>query len=432
MMTRRRLPVEHRVSAGASKGSGYIAAKAANITAPWRAILDPNRLAKFVDRLPVPPRAIRVGTRPNPDQDGEEIPFFRLTMRETETRFHRDLPAARVWGFDGGSPGQTIEARAGQPILVEWANALPLKHLFTIDHSLHGAGTDVPDVRTIVHAHGLRVPPASDGYPENWRTPGKSQIGFYPNGQDAATLWYHDHAMAITRLNFYAGLFGFYLIRSEAEDALNLPAGEYEIPLMLYDRSFTTSGQLYYPVSANSDRPWVPEFSGEAVLANGKLYPYLDVEPRAYRLRLANVSNSRFLYLGLSTGESFWQIGSDQGLLNAPVALTRVTLAPGERADVIMDFAGRGGRALVLASDSYEILQFRVLGNARPGGGRSGPFVPPLSLRPVPRPKEGESLMTRLLTLDGDEDADDALAMPMAMTLNGAAWHDPVTEKAGS
>jgi spore coat protein A len=392
------------------------------------AILDPNRLKKFVDRLPVPPRAVSVGTRPDPNASREEIPLYRLTMREMETRFHRDLPPGRAWGFDSSSPGPTIDVLRGQPILVEWVNALPLKHLFTIDHSLHGAGTDVPDVRTVIHVHGSRVPAASDGYPENWYTTGKSRISFYPNRQDTCTLLYHDHAMSITRLNFYAGLFGFYLIRDEREHELALPAGEYEIPLMLYDRSLTPGGQLYYPVSANPDHPWIPEFSGEAVLANGKLYPYLDVEPRTYRLRLANVSNSRFLSLALSGGETFWQIGSDQGLLDAPVALRRLTLAPGERADVIMDFARRGGQQLVLASDSYQILQFSVSSRVISGRVLSGAFVPPPRLRPVIRMREEESVNTRLLTLNGADDPGDAAAMPMLMTLNGAVWSDPVTE----
>jgi spore coat protein A len=378
------------------------------------AILDPNRLAKFVDPLFIPPRAA--------PSDGRL--FYRLTMRELETRFHRDLPAARVWGFDTSSPGPTIEAGSGQPIQVEWVNALPKRHLFAIDHSLHGAEKNVPDVRAVVHVHGARVPPASDGYPENWYAAGKSMINTYPNRQDAAALWYHDHAMSITRLNLYAGLLGFYLIRDEVEDALKLPSGANEIPLMLFDRSLTAGGQLTYPVSPNPDRPWIAEFSGEAILANGTLYPYLDVEPRTYRLRLANVCNSRFLSLALSNGQSLWQIGSDQGLLSAPVPLRLLTLAPAERADLIVDFSGNAGEKILLASDTYPILQFRVSGR-----GKVAPFAPPRQLRPVVPIRENESVRTRLLTLNGSDDADDAANMPMVMTLNGAAWHDPVTEK---
>jgi spore coat protein A len=386
-------------------------------------ILDPNRLAKFVDPLPLPPRATATGARKLPGRDVAEVPFYSFTMREFATRFHRDLPPARVWGFDGTSPGPTLDVRRGQPILVEWRNRLPARHLFTIDHSLHGAGVDVPDVRTIIHVHGLRAAPADDGYPENWYRPGESLTSLYPNRQDAATLWYHDHAMSITRLNLYAGLFGFYLLRDDVEASLHLPAGKYEIPILLYDRSLTTAGQLHYPVSTNPARPWVGAFAGEAVLANGKLYPYLDVEPRAYRLRLANVSNSRFLYLALSSDQMFWQIASDQGLLAAPLRLAHLTLAPGERADIIVDFAHKAGHQVILSSDSLEILQFRVSSK-----GDSAAFVPAPKLRALLPMREEEAVKTRQLTLDGDDDADNSGAMTMPMTLNGASWHDPVTE----
>ena len=90
----------------------------------------------------------------------------------------------------------------------------------------------------MVHVHGAKTPPESDGYPEDWYVPGKSVTYLYPNQQEPATLWYHDHAMGINRLNIYAGLFGLFLIRDDYEDALNLPKGRYEIPLMIYDRSF--------------------------------------------------------------------------------------------------------------------------------------------------------------------------------------------------
>ena len=106
-----------------------------------------------------------------------------------------------------------MEARQGQPIRVEWANQLPERHFLPIDHKLCGAERDHPEVRTVVHLHGGRVPPESDGYPESWYSSGKSATYLYPNGQDAAMLWYHDHAMGIERLNIYAGLFGAYLLR---------------------------------------------------------------------------------------------------------------------------------------------------------------------------------------------------------------------------
>lgn len=384
-------------------------------------LLDPNRLPKFVDRLNIPQLAQRAGFRSNPHAPDRQIPIYRLRMHQIERKIHRDLPATRMWGFESASPGPTIEARRGEPLLVEWGNELPQKHFLPIDHSLHGAGTDVPEVRTIIHLHGGRVPPESDGYPENWFTPGKSVASFYPNRQDATMLWYHDHAMGITRLNMFAGLFGLYMIRDEEEEALDLPKGSYEIPLVLYDRSIRNDGQLFYPISGDPAKPWISEFFGEAILVNGTLFPFLEVEPRQYRFRLLNASNSRFYYLALSNKQPFQQIGSDQGLLAAPVAVERLTMAPGERADVVLDFAGVRDERIILGSDRYTILEFRVS-----SGGTAESRTTPGRLRTIQRIDEREAVKTRPLTLNGGDSDDPTLVMPML--LNGARWHDPVTE----
>src|SRR5262249_28538405 len=161
---------------------------------------------------------------------------------------------------------------------------------------------------------------------------------------EAALLWYHDHAMGINRLNVCAGMAGLYIVRDAVEEALNLPNGNYEIPLVLMDRLIRTDGQLYYPVSQLPDAPWMPEYVGNAVLVNGKLLPYCDVEARKYRLRIVNASNARFYALSFEESLPFQQIGTDQGLLAAPVEVTRLIVAPGERADVVVDFAGQRGR----------------------------------------------------------------------------------------
>ncbi|HXE12675.1 MAG TPA: multicopper oxidase domain-containing protein [Bryobacteraceae bacterium] len=385
--------------------------------------LDPNKLAKFVDRLNIPPIAKSVGLKNARLTAEENAPLYRIAMQQVETRMHRDLPSTKVWAYGSTLPGPIIEARCGQPLFIEWANELPEKHLLPIDYSIHGARKELPEVRTIVHLHGGRVPAASDGYPENWYAPGKSVVSFYPNKQDATTLWYHDHAMAITRLNVFAGLMGLYIIRDDFEDGLGLPKGEYEIPIVLFDRSFRTDGQLYYPVSPDPQKPWVSEFFGDAILANGKLFPFADVTPSKYRLRLLNASNSRFCYLSFSDGSEFWQIGSDQGLLAAPVELKNLTLAPAERADIIVDFKSRDGKSIVLRSDTYDILQFRVS-----GASTQTPQPIPNKLRPVPKLKERDAVKTRELTLGGGGDPDDPTTMFLPMLLNDAFWHDPVTE----
>jgi spore coat protein A len=391
---------------------------------PATGILDPNRLEKFVDCLPIPPRAQSRGRRRDPHLPVDRIPYYRLRMGATTIKVHRDLPATPVWGFEGASPGPTIEARRGNPLLIEWVNDLPREHFLPVDYSIHGSGRDVPAVRTVIHLHGGRVPPGSDGYPEHWLQPGGSRLNFYPNIQEATLLWYHDHAMGITRLNLFAGLFGLYVVRDRLEDALDLPRGERELPLVLCDRSLREDGQLYYPISANPGQPWVPEFFGEAVLVNGKLFPYCDVQPCNYRLRLLNASNSRFYYLSLSNGESFQQIGSDQGLLARPVEVKRLTLAPGERADLVVDFARNVGGEVVLKSDTYTVMQFRVSEKAVSKGSNL-----PASLRPIKKIPEREAVRTRVLTLAGVADPDDPTVMPEPMLLNNARWYDPITEK---
>ena len=275
-------------------------ATAARLAAPRVPLVNPATLASFVDPLPLPPRARPVGRREHPAWPGRPLPCYRMEMRAFAARLHRDLPPTPQWGYAGSSPGPTIEAERDEPVLVEWANTLPARHFLPIDHTIHGAEADKPEVRAVSHVHGARVPADSDGWPEDWYVPGRSALSRYPNAQDAATLWYHDHAMGITRLNIYAGLYGAWLLRDAQERALGLPSGEYELPLFLCDRLLGRDGQLYYPVSDDPAAPWVMQCQGNAVLCNGKLFPYLEVEPRRYGLRLLNVANSSFFELALN------------------------------------------------------------------------------------------------------------------------------------
>jgi len=385
--------------------------------------LGSNQLAKFVDQLSTPPIAKTAGYRAHPHDASKKISYYRLRMQEVTHKVHRDLPPTRFWGFESSSPGPTIEARSGEPLLVEWQNDLPHEHFLPIDHSLHGAGPGVPDVRNVIHLHGGRVPPESDGYPERWFPPGGASLNFYPNIQEATMLWYHDHAMSITRLNIFAGLVGLYLIRDRFEDALRLPKGEFELPIILCDRSFLPDGQLSYPVSGDPHHPWVPEFFGEVILVNGTLFPYVELQPRQYRLRVLNASNSRFYYLSLSNGEPLRQIGSDQGLLPKPVELKTLTLAPAERADLIVDFGGHHGQKVVLNNDTLAVMQFRIGNKVHSSAG-----IMPSSLRPVLKIPEQEAVKTRLLTLTGPPDDDDPSAMGFPMLLNNSFWSNPVTE----
>jgi len=390
------------------------------------AALDVNTLAQFVDRLPVPEIAQRQGYRPHPTDPKASVPFYRVRAQAIASKVHRDLPPTRFWSFGSSTPGPTFETRSGEPLLVEWVNALPSQHFLPMDHTIHGAEADKPAVRTVVHLHGAKTRPESDGYPEDWTVPGKSSLYFYPNQQDAAMLWYHDHALGINRLNVYAGLLGAFFIRDGVEEALNLPQGKYELPLILYDRLLTREGQLLYPVSPDPQSPWVPEIFGNAILVNGKLFPYFEVEPRRYRFRVLNGSNARFYHLSFVDSASandvpFQQIGTDQGLLPAPVPLTSLEIAPGERADLVVDFSEHRGGNLLVKNDAVVVMQFRV--SARKTSETSSL---PAALRPLPKIPESRATQTRLLTLN---EYVNKAGNPVMLLLNGSHWTMPVTEK---
>ena len=403
--------------------SGVLAAgiSITKLPSPQQTTLDPETLSPYVDPLPIPQIAQPNGTRPSPEDPALHLPYYRMAMRPVESKVHRDLPPTRMWGFGTSSPGPTFEARSNQGVIVEWVNELPDRHFLPIDHTLHGAEANLPAVRSVIHLHGGKTPPESDGYPEQWCVPGKSATFHYPNRQDAATLFYHDHTMGINRLNIYAGLQGMYLIRDEAEDALKLPRGKYEIPLLIYDRFLLPDGQLEYPVSPNPKAPWVPEVFGNAILVNGKLFPYLEVEPLQYRFRIMNGSNGRFYRFSLGKLLPFQQIGTEQGFLPAPVSAQRVVMAPAERVDLIFDFSAHAGENILLRSDSFEIMQFRV---ARKGTLDTSALSP--ILRSMERIPESRAVRTRRLTLD---ERMDLVQQSMGMLLNNTPWHMPVTEK---
>jgi spore coat protein A, manganese oxidase len=417
----------------ATAKSGALTALAqAHAVATMPPALDVSTLAQFVDPLPIPEIVRSSGHRPSPADPKQSVLFYRIQAQPIATKVHRDLQPTRFWSFGPSIPGPTFETRSGEPLLVEWVNGLPNEHFLPLDRTIHGAESNKPAVRTVVHLHGAKTRPESDGYPEDWMMPGKSSLYFYPNEQDAAMLWYHDHALGINRLNVYAGLFGTFFIRDSVEDALNLPKGKYELPLILFDRLLTRDAQLLYPVSPDPQSPWVPEVFGNAILANGKLFPYLEVEPRKYRFRILNASNSRFYHLSFANNAdandvsaanhaSFHQIGTDQGLLPAPVPLTRLEIAPGERTDLVVDFSEHRGAPMILKNDAFVVMQFRV-SQARVTDTSS---LPP-TLRPVPKIPESQAVQTRLLTLD---EYVNKAGNPVMLLLNASHWNMPVTEK---
>ncbi len=217
-----------------------------------------------------------------------------------------------------------------------------------------------PPQPTATHIHGGEVAPAYDGGPDAWETPidpatGQGQfrgMSFpgqtynYPNGQQEATIWFHDHALGLTRLNVYAGMAGIYPIVDPANPPLTpLPKfPEYDIPLIIQDRSFDTDGQIFYNLASNPQpnptvHPfWIPEFIGDVIVVNGKTWPKLEVEQRQYRFRLLNGSNARFYSLNLSKGIKPLAIATDGGYLPNAVLAPNIVIGPGERYEVIVDF----------------------------------------------------------------------------------------------
>jgi len=281
---------------------------------------------------------------------------FSLTAKALRIRL---LPnhLTEIWGYNGLFPGPIIEAQTGRSITVDLQNELP--------------------VPTVMHLHGGRTPPESDGYPTDlvlpkagWAFPpnydpnAKVALGrrsyTFPNQQRAATLWYHDHRMDFTGPQVWRGLAGFYIIRDQEERKLPLPSGDKEYALMICDRSFDEDGSFLYPAIEASlstvpgvTHPFMGGVLGDVMLVNGVPWPQLEVSDTKYRLRIVNASNARHLTLALTSANGQYrritQIGSDGGLLERPVLHATLPVAPSERFDVIVDFSGcKQGERLVL------------------------------------------------------------------------------------
>ncbi|MBI5623546.1 MAG: multicopper oxidase domain-containing protein [Elusimicrobia bacterium] len=391
--------------------------------------LDPTSIPKFVESLVIPP------SMPQTASADPAVSYYEIAVRQFEQQILPvGMPQSTVWSYGSVNhpgtfnyPAFTIEAKRNKPVRVKWINDLKdaagnfLPHLMPVDQTLHWAnppgGTTERDMRGTdptpykgpvpisVHLHGGHSSEESDGYPTAWFLPAANDIpaGYatvgslydsykakfeashpgvtwepgtavleYANDQRAATLWYHDHTMGMTRLNVMAGPAGFYLLRGAPGDlaaagdmdlGYNPPGATLgqgvglgpitEIPLAIQDRSFNQDGSIFYPTSRQffdgfsgpyapeSDIApiWNPEFFGNTMVVNGRTWPRLNVERRRYRLRLLNGSDSRFLILAMSNGLPFHQIGSDGGLLPKQVEHTRLLLGPAERADVIVDFS---------------------------------------------------------------------------------------------
>jgi spore coat protein A len=482
-------------------------------------LLNPLALQQFVTPLPIIPAATP-DTTTVPGSDfytvvAEQTSSYDFGLRKKDgSEFINPATGAPIrttaWGYTtngikAGYLGATIEARStlagesGKPVVVKFTNNLKdaagkllTKHLLTVDPTLGGASNGEPEIRIVTHLHGGHVAPESDGHPEAWitndpnaatglpadpvsgrpaRPNGNTVTYTYDNSQIANHLWYHDHAMGITRLNVYAGLAANYFLRDSIEDGLNLPKGAYEIPLVIQDKSFNEDGSLHYDSNAllNPDgsqqtvagKPVFtsnPEFFGNVITVNGKAWPKLDVEPRKYRFRMVNGSDSRFYNIWLERSDglpipagAITQIGNDGGLLPAAVTIgdspgNALLFALAERADVIIDFSQfPAGTSITVRNDAHtpypdggdvnpsttgKIMQFKI---TKPLAGADTSVVPatPRVLTPFGAPAN-----TRLVDLqETEEDTafvfdpfSGSIAKRLKILLNGLPFDAPITE----
>ncbi|MBO4209494.1 multicopper oxidase family protein [Micromonospora echinofusca] len=298
-------------------------------------------VSEFSVPMPLPPVLAPVVSR-------RDVQIYRLAIKPANVSI---LPGVLTpaYTYGGSFIGPTIRAKAGRRVIVSYQNQL--------------------GVSTNVHLHGAHVAASSDGYPMDLIEPGGTRIYDYPNRQQGATLWYHDHSHHTEAEHVFRGLHGFYLIEDEEEADLRLPSGAYDVPIMIRDAAFDAEGKLAFSFDPSTRT---------TLLVNGKPQPYFRVAARKYRFRLLNSASERVLQLNLG-GAEMVQIASDGGLLPAPVPRTELVLASAERVELVVDFSRYPvGSHVVLSDGSTPLLRFDVVRSA-PDNSRV-----PDRLRPLP------------------------------------------------
>ncbi len=415
-------------------------------------VLTPGGLTAFVDQLGAPPSISAKWITP--------IDAASATAKNS-WRFHAALPASqRTWGY-GGLPylGPTINVTAGQKFNMVVRNKLGAhpfagSMLSTPICMIGFTGNDALSPRLSTHLHGGVVEPFSDGHPEDTILPGQYKEHYYDDFFEAKMVWYHDHALGITRLNVAAGLAGVMLVRDRydtgtAANSLGLPAGKWEQPLVLQDKLLDlTTGDQIYPLS-----PRILEFFGDQPLVNGKVAPSLTVDRGVYRFRVLNAANSRFFRLRVTPDDAtiaappWYVIGSDHGLLDAPAAVSELVIGPGERYDVLVDFSAMAtGATLRLTNDAATpfpdggtdvttlgtptalpfLMQF-VVGSKKGFRGVPSRLRAKSFAKPAPLPAVTTTGVARTVTLLEVPDPNDPEGDPIVL-LNNLLWATPTPD----
>ena len=369
-------------------------------------------------------------------------------------KFHRDLPDSKVfvYGLSAGDatfPGPVIETLQGVPLYLKWENHLPKEHFLPFDKSIPTAIPRNGGVPAVVHLHGGVNSPQSDGSAFAWFTAGYKETGkawstevyTYPNAQHPGNLLYHDHALGLTRINLLAGLLGLYVIRNpKVEDPFKLPSGDqYDRHLVIVDRSFNRDGSIFMNKTGNNPSihpQWNPEYQGDAIVVNGKAWPFLKVQRRRYRFRITNASNARYFLLALSNKLPFIVLGSDSSYLPAPVRTATLLVSPAETFDVVVDFsmAPAGAAELTNAAPfpypsgeppgilaSSRVMKF-IIASGKP----SDNSRIPAKLQQYSPANIDEASVRRYITM---YEYQSAANQTVLLYINGKRFDDPVTEK---
>jgi spore coat protein A, manganese oxidase len=398
-------------------------------------------LAKYLEPVPLPGAGIVVATPASANR-------YAFNQVAIERQLHPHLPPTPLWAYDDGSGlggqrgsfGMAVVATSGTPLQVTYTNRLPQTYpsWLPVDTRLTPLGTQV---RLMTHLHGGFVAADSDGNPAitpNGFGSGNTQTVFYSNQKPqmpASLLWFHDHGLGATRLNVFAGLAAAYILRDENDtgaepNPCGIPGGAYEVPLVIQDRQFNPDGTFRYPVSQIEGVTWIGEYFGDTMLVNGKVWPFLNVEPRLYRFRILNGCNARILDLDLGRAQ-MWQIGAEGGMWDRPVPVSELVLAPAERADVLVDFTRLAGETLLImnrkpprpistpAPPLPQVMQIRVGRKVTQQGPTSVPSSLPGRAANLPDPST-----TRYITLNevGAETAS------WFLNLNASHFEEPTTE----
>jgi spore coat protein A, manganese oxidase len=320
----------------------------------------------FQLRLPSPPLATPVGTTTvmTPSGVTKEADVFELTAR---VGLAQVLPPpfspTQIWGYNGLAPGPLFRVRSGRPVVVRHTNGLTTADTGSIELGLS------------THLHGGNVDGFSDGHPFNKFETGTSKQYTYFNEQPAVTMWYHDHAIDHTARNVYHGLASFYLLSDEHEDSLNLPSGEFDVPVLIQSKFFNADGSLNFPPGDHPEDAPNQGILGDTIVVNGAAWPFMEVQRRQYRFRFLNGSNAREFLLALDSGQPFLQIGTEGGLVPRAVNQPTIHITPAERYEVIIDFSVYPPSTttvvlqnLLESGNLRNIMQFRLLPGAAPQG----------------------------------------------------------------